>query len=94
MRLSRARDTFVSEFTFPVDRDEVVDRLGSVEIEGPTESPETVEEVLSRTGEETFESADDLYDALIGSVGHEYIGRRFYDDRGSNTGIDFEEVSF
>lgn len=94
MRLSNARDRFVSEFTFPVEKETVVDRLGDVEIEGPTDNPETVEVVLERSGEETFQSAEALYDAIIASVGSQYVGRRFYDDRGSNIGIDIEEVSF
>ena len=94
MRLTDARDRFVSEFTFPVERDAVLDRLGDVEIDGPTEDPETVGEVLERSGVESFQSADDLYDTIIGSIGSEYVGRRFYDDRGPNTALDIEEVSF
>jgi len=94
MRLTDARDRFVSEFTFPVERDAVLDRLGDVEIDGPTEDPETVGEVLERSGVESFQSADELYDTIIGSIGSGYVGRRFYDDRGPNTALDIEEVSF
>lgn len=94
MRLTDARDRFVSEFTFPVERETVLDELGDVEIDGPTDDPETVEEVLERSGVESFRSADDLYDTIIGSIGSEYVGRRFYDDRGPNTALDIEEVSF
>lgn len=93
MRLSEARDRFISEFTFPVEHSTVVETLGDVEVDGPTNNPETVGEVLERVEEESFHSADDLYDTIVGSVGSEYIGRRFYDDRGSNLDIDFEEVS-
>lgn len=94
MRLSTARDRFVSEFTFPVTREEVIEQLGDVEIEGPTNNPETVGEVLERTDEQSFPSPDALYDTIIASVGTQYVGRRFYDDRGSNVGIDIDEVSF
>lgn len=94
MRLSDARDRFVSEFTFPVERQTVLDVLGNVEIDGPTNDPETVGEVLERTDTDAFHSADELYDTIIGSIGSEYVGRRFYDDRGSNTALDIEEVSF
>lgn len=94
MRLSDARDRFVSEFTFPVEREQVLDSLGDVEIDGPTNDPETVGEVLERTDAESFHSADELYDTIIGSIGSDYVGRRFYDDRGSNTALDIEEVSF
>jgi len=94
MRLSDARDRFVSEFTFPVERETVLDAIGDVEIDGLTDDPETVGDVLDRTTSEDFHSADDLYDTIIGSIGSEYVGRRFYDDRGSNAGIDVDEVSF
>jgi hypothetical protein len=94
MRLSNARDRFVSEFTFPVEHERVLETMGDVEIEGPTDDPETVSEVLSRTDVESYNSADELYDSIIGSIGSDYVGRRFYDDRGSNTALDIEEVSF
>ena len=94
MRLTDARDRFVSEFTFPVDSERVVETMGDVEIDGPTENPETVKEVIQRSGADSFQSADDLYDTIIGSISSEYVGRRFYDDRGSNTALDVEEVSF
>ena len=94
MRLSNARDRFVSEFTFPVEREAVLETLGNVEIEGLTDDPETVSDVLDRTNSEEFHSADDLYDTIIGSIGSDYVGRRFYDDRGSNAGLDIDEVSF
>jgi hypothetical protein len=93
MRLSNARDTFVSEFAFPVERETVLETLGNVEIEGPTDDPETVGEVLERTDAAEFHSVDELYDSIIGSIGSEYVGRRFYDDRGSNTALDIDEVS-
>lgn len=93
MKLTDARDRFVSEFTFPVAYDTVVDQLGDVEIEGPTNDPETVEEVLVRAETDSFYSADELFDAIIGSLSSDYVGRRFYDDRGPNTAIEIEEVS-
>ena len=94
MRLTDARDRFVSEFTFPVEQEQVLEAIGDVEIDGPTENPETVAEVLERSGVESFRSADDLFDTIIGSISSEYVGRRFYDDRGPNTALDIEEVSF
>ncbi len=94
MRLSDARDHFVDEFTFPVERNAVLEAFGDVEIEGLTNDPETVGDVLHRTNAEEFHSADDLYDTIIGSIGSDYVGRRFYDDRGSNAGLDIDEVSF
>ena len=93
MKLANARDQFVEEFTFPVERQQVLASLGDVEIDGPTENPDTVAEVLERTDVEVFDSADELFDTLIGLLSSEYVGRQFYDDRGSNVGMDIDEVS-
>lgn len=94
MRLSEMRDQFVSTFTFPVRREAVVENLGDVEIDAPTGDPETVGEVLERAETTSFRSPDELYDTLIALLGDQYVGRKFYDDRGANTAIDSEEVSF
>ena len=94
MRLSETRDRFASELTFPVEHNTVLDRLGDVELDAPYGEPESVSDVLERSGETEYRSADELYDTLVTFVGDAYIGRKFYDDRGSNTEIDSEEVSF
>jgi hypothetical protein len=94
MRLAETRDRFISELTFPVQRKTVIERLGHVEIDPPTGEPETVADVLGRTETRLFRSPDELYDALVAFLGDQYVGRKYYDDRGSNVGIDSEEVSF
>ena len=94
MRLSETRDQFTSEFRFPVEHDAVIDAVGDIELDAPYGEPESIADVLSRDDQPTYESADELYDALLTYVGDAYIGRKFYDDRGSNTEIDSEEVSF
>jgi len=93
MKLSNARDRFVGEFTFPVERQQVLTSLGDIEIDGPTEDPDTVGEVLERSNIEVFDSADELFDTIIGLLSNEYVGRQFYDDRGPNIGLDVDEVS-
>ncbi len=94
MRLSETRDLFVSELTFPVAREQVIEQLGEAEIDPPAGEPETIGEIIDRAQRDEFRSPDELYDALVGFVGDQYVGRKFYDDRGPNTGIDSEEVSF
>ena len=94
MRLSETRDRFASELTFPVEHETVLDSLGDVELDAPYGESESVSDVLERAGETEYRSADELYDTLVTFVGDAYIGRKFYDDRGSNTEIDSEEVSF
>ena len=94
MRLSDTRDRFIGELTFPAQRATVIERLGDVPLDPPTGEPETIGEVLERSETRVFRSPDELYDTLVTFVGDQYVGRKFYDDRGGNTGIDTEEVSF
>lgn len=94
MRLSETRDRFISELTFPVRREQVIEQLGDLELDPPTGDPETVGNVLGRTDVDQFRTPDELFDALVSFLGDQYVGRKFYDDRGSNEAIDSEEVSF
>lgn len=93
MRLPQTRDLFTREFRFPTTRETVIDRVGDVELDAMYGDPETIADVLSRTDQGEFDSVDELYDSLITFVGDQYIGRKFYDDRGMNPDSD-EEVSF
>jgi hypothetical protein len=94
MRLSETRDRFASELTFPAEHETVLDTVGDIELDAPYGESESVGEVLDQANETEYRSADDLYDTLVTFVGDAYIGRKFYDDRGSNADIDHEEVSF
>ena len=94
MRLAETRDLFASTLEFPTDRDTVVDRVGDATIEAPTGDDETIERILRRVDQTEYASVDELYDLLIASVGEQYIGRKFYDDRGATFGSDLDEVSF
>lgn len=92
MRIPETRDLIVSEIDFPASRSEVEDAIGDVCLENPGGSEEELREVLERCGVREFESADELYDAVVGNVSAGHVGRRNYDDRGPNLGD--EEVSF
>lgn len=94
MRLPEVRDLFARELDFPVQSETVISELGQEELEGPNGGGETIGEVLDRCPEEEFESADGLYDALVTFVGDAFIGRKYYDDRGSQAVDADEEVSF
>ncbi len=92
MRLPETRDLLSRELTFPADHDRVVEAVGDVELDPPQGEPETIAQVLDRSGAEEYASVDEVYDSLIGFVSDQYIGRKFYDDRGTNP--DDPEVSF
>ncbi len=92
MRIPETRDLIVKEIDFPASCSEVKDAIGDVCLESPVGSQEELHEVLGRCGDQEFESADELYDTVIGNVSGEHIGRKKYDDRGPSLGQD--EVSF
>ncbi|MFW6002960.1 MAG: DUF5789 family protein [Halanaeroarchaeum sp.] len=95
MRLPETRDLFARELTFPASHQAVIETIGDTELQAPTGQHETIEEVLDRTSNEQFRSADELYDALMTFVSDAFIGRKFYDDRGSTPkGEDEEEEVF
>jgi hypothetical protein len=92
MRIPEIRNLIVREIEFPVSCNEVKETIGDVCIETPLGSEEELDDVLGRCGAREFKSADELYDAVVGNVSGEHIGRKKYDDRGPSLGQN--EVSF
>jgi len=94
MRLSEAREAFATRLSFPTDRETVVEHVGDVTLEAPNGDDTTVAAVLDRVDTAEFASADELYDTVVTFVDDAFIGRKFYDDRGSQSGMQDEEQSF
>lgn len=85
MLLSELSDYLETEFTYPVETETVVERVGDVRIGNEaTDDPETIESALAWLGPGSFESPDALYRTIYGNVGDDFIGRKYYDDRGGN----------
>lgn len=79
MRLNGTR-TIIENATYPATSEDFISTHGTHTIELQA-GEETLGDVLSRIGAETYESPADVYDAVFMAVGHEAIGRRFYSDR-------------
>jgi hypothetical protein len=94
MRLPETRDLFVRTLEFPARAETVLETVGDETLDAPNGTTESISEVLERCPEEEFYSADDLYDTLVMYVSDAFIGRKFYDDRGSQPADPDEEVSF
>ena len=101
MLLSELADYLEAEFTYPVELDTVIERAGDVRIgDGDADDPETIGSALGSLGSHSFDSADALYKTIYGNVSDEFIGRKYYDDRGGNPAevpgapSDEEHVSF
>jgi len=84
MRPTDAYTTFEQRYSYPVDRDTVIKTMGETTIESPTGEDATVAETLERTGTDRFTSAQELRDMFFSCLPEQYIGRKYYDDRGDN----------
>lgn len=94
MKLNDLPDWIESEFEFPVTRTSVLEQAGEIEIDAPDYSDsETIATTLNRSGEEVYDSKTALLDAIHGNLSDEYIGRKYYDDRGTNPMDSTEQAS-
>jgi hypothetical protein len=88
-----------SEFSYPVDLETVVEQSGDLQIEAPNAADtQEVGTILEPLGPTSVDSAEELFDMVYGNLNDDYIGRKYYDDRGSPTEgdapTDTENVSF
>jgi len=86
MRPTDAYETFDEAYSYPTDRQTVIETMGETRIESPNGPGETIAETLERSGSEEFRSAQELTDVFMGTLSDQYIGRKYYDDRGDNPG--------
>lgn len=91
--LNEVREQFARECSFPMDRDAVMETVGDVAIESPNGEDSELEAVLTRSGETTYASVDDLHNTVLGNLGDDHVGRKYYDDRSSTPAQD-TELSF
>jgi len=78
-----------SRLDFPVGVDAVRAEIGTVEIEAPDSADSvTIDSLLEDLGEDSYESAAMLDRMLSGQLPDEFVGRKFYDDRGPNVDED------
>jgi hypothetical protein len=73
------------EFEFPLSKKAVIDRAGNLEVDAPDRAnSETLATILERGGDEMYQSREELLTGIRRNLSDEYIGRKYYDDRGSN----------
>jgi hypothetical protein len=77
-------DRFATTFDYPIDTEEIIEAAGDTDITAPTGTPDTIATVLERTEARTFRSPRELHETILGNLGGQYIGRKRYDDRGTN----------
>jgi hypothetical protein len=85
IELIELRRTLVDDFEYPISTANVLQQAGQERIEAPDKSDsETLIDILEPIGEETFGSPEELFEEILGNLDEAYIGRKFYDDRGTN----------
>lgn len=81
LELGEVRDELEAE-EYPLDADELMEKYGDHEI-GLPDGEESLREVLATGSDETFESADEVEQAILNRVGSDAVGRQGYTDRSS-----------
>lgn len=76
---------------YPVTSDELVEEYGDYELDYPGGS-ERFRDVLGPQGDQTFEDAEEVRQAVYNMVGTEAVGRPRYSDRGDSTTGDDESI--
>ena len=100
MLLSELTAHLEAEFSYPVELRTVIERAGHRRIEAPNAVDEQeIGAILEPLGDATVDSAEELFDIVYGNLNDDYIGRKYYDDRGENPTdgagpTDTENVSF
>ena len=67
---------------YPIDADELMEKYGDHQI-GLSDGEESLQEVMATGGDEEFQSADEVEQAILNRVGGEAVGRQGYTDRGA-----------
>jgi len=78
---------------YPMDAEELMDRFGDHEI-GLPDGEESFGEVMVTGGDETFESADEVEQAILNRVSADAVGREGYSDRGAGNEGENTDESF
>jgi len=85
MKLNDLHDALETQLSYPADLADVRDRLGDTVVEAPNEADSwTLTELLDHLEADTYDSPRTLFDAIVSSLPDQYVGRKFYDDRGWN----------
>ncbi len=85
MKINHLSGYLETELSYPTDQSAVLEQIGSVVIDAPdADETETVSTIIEPLGEQRYDCPEELFETILGNVSDEYIGRKFYDDRGAN----------
>lgn len=85
MQLNELGAFLDGRFSYPVDEATVREHIGSQTIDSAdTGEGLSIEAILENHRGDEFASDTELLQTILGELPDEYVGRKFYDDRGSN----------
>ena len=74
-----------AELSYPVTLATVREQVGQVTVVAPDrDESETLASILENVDDDRYETADALFETVVSRLPDAYIGRKYYDDRGSN----------
>jgi len=70
---------------YPVTLSTVREQIGSTTLVAPdTDESETITSIVENVEDDSFETEAELFETIVSRLPDAYIGRKYYDDRGSN----------
>lgn len=73
------------QLSYPVTLAAVREQIGAVTLVAPdSDESETIATVVEDVTDDRFETVDELFETVVSRLPDAYIGRKYYDDRGSN----------
>lgn len=86
-------DPVIEDLSYPVTTGELVDQHGDHAIKRTNAEPITIAELFDSIGEDTFESAEEVRQSILGVMPEDSVGREGYSDRGGSLPGDSEDES-
>jgi len=74
----------LSDISYPITKEEFVNRYGEETIERTNAEPIAIEELFEGTGDDTFESVEEVRQSVLNLMPGDSVGRQRYSDRGGS----------
>ncbi|WP_335999810.1 DUF5789 family protein [Halorientalis halophila] len=78
-------DPVLDDIDYPIEMAEFVAEYGDQTIERTNADPITIQEVFAGTGEDTFESKEEVRQSVLNLMPSDAVGREGYSDRGGSS---------
>ena len=79
-----AIDPVLETVSYPLTKEAFVADFGEANVERTNAGPITIGELFAGTGDDEFESPDDVRQAILALMPRESVGRQRYSDRGGS----------